>query len=139
MGTPSNLRSHLAGHMCNGGCFFVQPNGSRIKCAYRSFYASINAPYAHLIHKISFYWTKKHPNACICEIFVVILQRQCERIQIMRPSVIPNTGSMPNYDLGMSASYPTMHLAELENNSLSVEESEQRISQMIHDFYHPKA
>ena len=61
----------------------------------------------------------------------------------MRPSVIPNTGYlpsyMPNYDLGMSASYPTMCLAELENNSLSVEESEQRISQMIHDFYHPKA
>ena len=62
-----------------------------------------------------------------------------ERIQIMRPSVIPNTGDMPNYDLGMSASYPTMHLTELENNSLSVEESEQKISQMIHDFYHPKA
>ena len=57
----------------------------------------------------------------------------------MRPSVIPNTGDMPNYDIGMSASYPTMSLAELENNSLSVEESEQRISQMIHDFYHPKA
>ena len=37
------------------------------------FYASINAPYAHLIHKISFYWTKKHPNVCICAIFVVIL------------------------------------------------------------------
>ena len=49
----------------------------------------------------------------------------------MRPSGIPNTGYMPNYDLGMSASYPTMSLAELENNSLSVEESEQRISQMI--------
>ena len=77
---------------------------------------------------------------CTCHFFVVILQRKmCERIQIMRPSVIPNTGYMPNYDLGMSASYPTMHLAELENNSLSVEESEQRISQMIHDFYHPKA
>ena len=44
-----------------------------------------------------------------------------ERIQIMRPSVIPNTGYMPNYDLGMSASYPKMSLAELENNSLSVE------------------
>ena len=40
------------------------------------FYASINAPCAHLIHKISFYWTKKHPNACICAIFVVILQPQ---------------------------------------------------------------
>ena len=37
------------------------------------FYASISAPYAHLIHKISFYWTKIHPNACICAIFVVIL------------------------------------------------------------------
>jgi hypothetical protein len=78
--------------------------------------------------------------SCIYQKKAVILQRKmCERIQIMRPSVIPNTGYMPNYDLGMSASYPTMHLAELENNSLSVEESEQRISQMIHDFYHPKA
>ena len=37
------------------------------------FYASINAPYAHLIHKISFYRTKKHPNVCICAIFVVPL------------------------------------------------------------------
>ena len=61
----------------------------------------------------------------------------CERIQIMRPSVIPNTGYMPNSNIGKSTSYPTMSLAELENNSLSVEESEQRISQMIHDFYHP--
>ena len=78
--------------------------------------------------------------SCICQKKAVILHRKmCERIQIMRPSVIPNTGYMPNYDLGMSASYPTMHLAELDNNSLSVEESEQRISQMIHDFYHPKA
>jgi hypothetical protein len=78
--------------------------------------------------------------SCIYQKKTVILQRKmCERIQIMRPSVIPNTGYMPNYDLGMSASYPTMSLAELENNSLSVEESEQRISQMIHDFYHPKA
>ena len=57
----------------------------------------------------------------------------------MRPSVIPNTDYMPNYDLEMSASYPTMHIAELENNSLSVEESKQKISQMINDFYHPKA
>ena len=77
---------------------------------------------------------------CIFQKKAVILRRKmCERIQIMRPSVIPNTGYMPNYDLGMNTSYPTMSLAELENNSLSVEESEQRISQMIHDFYHPKA
>ena len=57
----------------------------------------------------------------------------------MRPSVIPKTGYVPNYNIGTGVSYPTIHLAELENKSLSVEESEQRISQMIHDFYHPKA
>ena len=57
----------------------------------------------------------------------------------MRPSVIPKTGYVPSYNIGTGASYPTIHLAELENKSLSVEESEQRISQMIHDFYHPKA
>ena len=77
---------------------------------------------------------------CIFQKKAVILQRKMfERRQIMSPSVVPNSGYIPNYDLGKSASYPTMHLAELENNSLSVEESEQRISQMIHDFYHPKA
>ena len=57
----------------------------------------------------------------------------------MRPSVIPKTGYLPNYNTGIGASYPSIHLAELEDKSLSVEESEQRISQMIHDFYHPKA
>ena len=57
----------------------------------------------------------------------------------MRPSVIPKAGCVPNYNIGTGTSYPTIHLAELENKSLSVEESEQRISQMIHDFYHPKA
>ena len=57
----------------------------------------------------------------------------------MGPSVIPKVGYEPNFNIGIGASYPTIHLAELENNSLSVEESEQRISQMIHDFYHPKA
>ena len=56
----------------------------------------------------------------------------------MKPSVIPNIGYIP-CSIGMNTSFPTMSLAELENNSLSVEESEQRISQMIHDFYHPKA
>ena len=38
--------------------FFAKPRGFRIQCAYRSFYASINAPYAHLIHKITFYLAK---------------------------------------------------------------------------------
>ena len=57
----------------------------------------------------------------------------------MRPSVIPNTGYISDCSIELKPSYPTMSLAELENNSLSVEESEQRISQMIHDFYHPKA
>ena len=57
----------------------------------------------------------------------------------MRPSVIRDAGYVPNRNTGIDASYPTIHLAELENKSLSIEESEQQISQMIHDFYHPKA
>ena len=50
-----DIRSRPAGHIGKGGYFSSKPNGFRIKRAYRSFYASINAPYAHLIHKISFY------------------------------------------------------------------------------------
>ena len=42
--TPSKVLPHLAGHMCNGGCFFVQPDGSRIKCAYRSFLCEHKRP-----------------------------------------------------------------------------------------------
>lgn len=57
-----------------GGSFFAKSKDFRVKCAYTSFYASITAPYAHLIHKISFYLAKNAPNACICEIFVVPLQ-----------------------------------------------------------------
>lgn len=57
----------------------------------------------------------------------------------MRPSVIPQAGFVPNCNIGTGASYPTINLAELEDKSLSVEESEQKISQIIHDFYHPKA
>lgn len=57
----------------------------------------------------------------------------------MRPSAIPTKNHVPCYGANMNVPYPTIRLAELENNSMSVEESEQRISQMIHDFYHPKA
>ena len=57
----------------------------------------------------------------------------------MRPSVSPKVGYVPNVSEGIGASCPTIHLAELENKSLSVEESEHMISQMIHDHYHPKA
>ena len=78
--------------------------------------------------------------ACICHFFVVPLQPQILLpIISMRPSIIPNAGYVPNHNIGTGASYPTIHLVDLENKSLSVEESEQKISQMIHDFYHPKA
>ena len=78
--------------------------------------------------------------ACICHFFVVPLQHKINQPnRFMRPSVISNAGYVPNHDTGIGASYPTIHLADLEDKSLSVEESEQKISQMIHDFYHPKA
>ena len=57
-GTDTALPSHLENMFASSGTyrqrrvFFVQPNGFWIKCAYRSFYASINAPYVHFIHKI---------------------------------------------------------------------------------------
>lgn len=35
--------------------------------------------------------------------------------------------------------YPAITLAELEERSISLEESERRIEKLIHDFYHPKA
>ncbi len=57
----------------------------------------------------------------------------------MRPSVISSSNRTPSYNTEVNVPYPTILLAELENNSLSVEESEKKISQMIHDFYHPKA
>ena len=57
----------------------------------------------------------------------------------MRPSVISSSNRTPSYNTEVNVPYPTMLLAELEHNSLSVEESEKKISQMIHDFYHPKA
>ena len=53
----SKVRSRFAGHT-QRWVFFVKPKGFRIQCAHRSFYASINALCAHLIHKISFYLAK---------------------------------------------------------------------------------
>ena len=71
---PLRTYSRVLPDICKGGSFFAKSKDFRIKCAYKSFYANINAPYAHLIHKISFYLAKNAPNACICEIFVVPLQ-----------------------------------------------------------------
>jgi hypothetical protein len=57
-GTDTALPSHLENMFASSGTyrqrrvFFVQPNGFWIKCAYRSFYTSINAPYVHFIRKI---------------------------------------------------------------------------------------
>ena len=66
----------LRGICATAGVFSSSLTALGLNVPIGRFYASINAPYAHLIHKISFYWTKKHPNACICAIFVVILQPQ---------------------------------------------------------------
>ena len=58
----------------------------------------------------------------------------------MRPPITPSpTTQVHPHNKERSASYATIHLAELESQSLSIEESERQISQMIHDFYHPKA
>ena len=64
----------LRGICATAGVFSSSLSALGLNVPIGRFYASINAPYAHLIHKISFYWTKKYPNACICAIFVVNLQ-----------------------------------------------------------------
>ena len=59
---------------------------------------------------------------------------------IMNPSAIPTRNDTPLFGTTQtSTAYPTIRLAELNDKTLSVEESEQRLSQLIHDFYHPQA
>lgn len=65
----------LRGICATAGVFSSSLTALGLNVPIGRFYASINAPYAHLIHKISFYWTKKYPNVCICAKFVVPLQR----------------------------------------------------------------
>ena len=67
----------LRGICATAGVFSSSLTALGLNVPIGRFYASINAPYAHLIHKISFYWTKKHPNVCVCAKFVVPLQRIC--------------------------------------------------------------
>mgnify|MGYP003554720984 CR=1 len=55
----------------------------------------------------------------------------------MRTAVTTNQNFMPQS--GKVTIYPTISLAELEKNSLSVDESEKRIGEVIRDFYHKKA
>ncbi|MBR1426251.1 MAG: hypothetical protein IJ581_02240 [Paludibacteraceae bacterium] len=58
----------------------------------------------------------------------------------MNPSAIPTRNDTPLFGTTQtSTAYPTIRLAELNDKTLSVEESEQRLSQLIHDFYHPQA
>ncbi len=55
---------------------------------------------------------------------------------LMRTATITKHRSIPNG--GVAPAYPTISLAELERTSISVDESEARISELIHDFYHPQ-
>ena len=46
-------------HICKrSGVFSSSLTALVLNVPIGRFYASINAPYAHVIHKISFYWTK---------------------------------------------------------------------------------
>ena len=65
----------LRGICATAGVFSSSLTALGLNVPIGRFYASINAPYSHLIHKISFYWTKKYPNVCICAKFVVPLQQ----------------------------------------------------------------
>ena len=55
---PSKVRSHFAEHKGKGGHFSSSLTAFVLNVPIDHFNASINAPYAHLIHKIPFYWTK---------------------------------------------------------------------------------
>lgn len=51
-----------------------------------------------------------------------------------------STTTAANENFVPQKGYPTMiTLSELEKNSMSVDESEKRIGELIHDFYHKKA
>jgi hypothetical protein len=50
---------------------------------------------------------------------------------ITKPDFIPHEG--------VAKSYPAISIAELESRSLTIDESEKQITELIHDFYHPKA
>ena len=73
MGSPSKVRSRPADHM-QVRTFFDKPNGFPVLRRYILSYASIATIYLCKIDKITFYFIKKCPSACICAIFVVPLQ-----------------------------------------------------------------
>ena len=73
MGTPSKVRSRVAGHI-QRRVFFCQACGSPFLRRYIPSYASIAAIYRCKKERILFFLAKKYPNACICAIFVVSLQ-----------------------------------------------------------------
>lgn len=55
----------------------------------------------------------------------------------MRTATNTNQDFIPHE--GAVNTYPSISLAELQAKSLTIEESENRITELIHDFYHPKA
>ena len=51
-----------------------------------------------------------------------------------------NTTTQPNAQTswnGAIPTYPSISLAELEEKSISVDESERLLTEQIHNFYHP--
>ena len=53
----------------------------------------------------------------------------------MRTAAITKPGYLPRGNV--AGTYPTISLAEMERTSISVDESEKRITELIHDFgYH---
>lgn len=55
----------------------------------------------------------------------------------MQTDTFPQQGFMPQ--VGVIPSFPTISMADLEQSSMSVEESESKIDNLIHDFYHKQA
>ena len=75
-GPPRTYCRILRGICATAGVFLSRLTAPGLPFPILRFHASISAPYAHVIHTISFYWTKKHPNACIYQFFVVLLHRK---------------------------------------------------------------
>ena len=55
----------------------------------------------------------------------------------MRPAITTHPGFISHGN--PRATYPTISLSELDQTSMSVDESEKKIDLLIHDFYHKKA
>ena len=64
-----------------GECFSPSLTASELNAHIGHFYASINAPYAHLIHKIAFYKAKNTRKFAYLQFLLYLCTRLCKMVQ----------------------------------------------------------